>query len=176
MIRSLSFLFCFLFVACGKRDIENLLKNPFLGEWKLSKISCSYQGLSMEEYQVPESTNITLSFKNGLFYYDLETQCSLIYQGDYQVRSTKVARGEISFFPFEEGFRCQLGLFETEENERIDVPLNWIENPILRRKWAYELQSDTVTIDNFTAFNGSTSLPLGCHGNCSCAHIFKKIN
>lgn len=179
MQRLLSFLFIIgLAFSCGKRDIENLLENPFLGEWKLSKISCHYADLLMEEYLIPNYMDVSFSFRKGLFYYDVESySCSINYSGDYNVKGRSLKKGELSLFANSQTVgSCSVYLLETKSGDNAEIPFIWQSPRALNLKWSYDLATESMTVDSFNGFKGSTSIPLGCNGQCECSYTFSKFN
>lgn len=136
----------------------------------------------MEEFDIPSSMQATFSFRGGLFYYDIEAsapsgQCLRGYSGDYNVKGRSLRKGELSLFSTNQtGGACTITLAEKKSSALATIPFLWQAANVYNLKWSYDLATESMKIDTFNGFVGTSTIPQGCAGSCQCFYTFSKIN
>lgn len=175
------FIFFFLILSCGKRDLENQLENPFFGKWKLEKVSCYINDFDLlEEYIMPMSTEITFEYIKGDFIYTLQSSgsagfCNLENAGTYSFSANSFQSGRLNLYTSEVAPNmCDLFIQDRISEVIVPIPLYWQEPEKKELQWSFNLQDDRMVMSPYN-FTGATTTPQGCAGNCLCIGYWEEI-
>lgn len=168
-------LILFLALSCGKRDLENQVENPFLGNWELSEISCYVNDyLLLEKYTLPAYVKVNLNYVNGTFVYQVNGPgCSMKYSGEYFYSITSFNDGKQSFYASKgPSSVCEVNLQEELEGVINPVSLYWSGLESKDIFWEFSLEEKELLLSGPFVFKGGNASG-DCSGQCLCFGHYK---
>lgn len=165
-----------LILSCGKRDLENQIENPFLGKWKLSKISCYVNNyVLLEQYTLPSTVKVNLNYIKASFLYQVDGPgCSMQYSGDYFYSISSFNDGKQSFYAYEgASSTCELTLQEDQTGTPVPVSLYWSALVNKDLFWRIDIENNELLLPGPFGFKGGSSISSGCSGQCLCVGHYK---
>lgn len=168
-----------MFTSCGLRESQTVHENVLIGEWRLQRISCALSetsGLEIERYDMETSVDTSLTFKGQFIDYSSVGTCTTTSIGKYSTEFNGTSTGILKFYDVLTGSEtCVEDIVDggTSAVGSQSIPTTLISKNAESLKWIYSKDSESLELEYFNEFKGSSE-QFTCSGSCFCTAIFIK--
>lgn len=163
--------------SCGLKITTEIDDNVLLGTWKLTRLRCFRPVIStsfLEDYIIssyPTQVQATLVFEGGDIQYTVAGDCTTSATGTYTADFNGTGKGKVDIIKVLSATACSLNLpFSGNGGTggNGDVKFSLLSTYSSDLDWSISEDRNTLELDFFTDFKGSTGVVNFCEGDCNC--------